>query len=195
MKVALSFHRPLYKDQTVAADEGKIIEAGDTVALVIENSTSSPTLQNVTVTKVTEQGKRIEWDLLTTGNLFPDKVIRHHHKHTFRSKGRLNYAIVLTESSASSVKAKVTSMEFGGAPYAIDIEETTLGNGITTEFRDRLLAKINEVLLTEGYAASGVIAGSAGSQTLTVTINGLNLTPGAVVVAGLTASSWYTVGG
>lgn len=195
MKESVPFKLPVYKDQTNSANIGKIIEVGDTVTLVIyNNKLTGPTTQDVTVTAVGNGGRTIEWNNSTTGNLLAERIERVHAKHQYTCAGAQNWEIVLTEASASSVKAKVTSMAFGvpSVVYDIGVEEAAAANGITDLFVEELVDKINSVLGNEGYA-HGVVAGSAGSQTLTLTINGLTLRPGALVLAGLTAGSWAVV--
>lgn len=188
MKQAFTAHLPIHK----ATQSPDIIEVGDTATLVITNDAGVSTTQDVVVTAVLDYGKTIQWDASTTGNLGTRHVQRVHAKHIYNCPGPLVWEAVLTEDDADTVAALVTSLVFNGVVYSIDIEEDAIANGIDPDFVTALVAKLQEMVGSNGFV-TGVVAGTAGAQTLTIRIASTTHTPGAWVLAGLTAGAWATV--
>ena len=186
MKQAVTFHLPVRK----ATQSADLIEVGDTVTLVISNDAGDQTTQDVTVTDVLDYGKTIQWDASTTGNLGTRHVVRVHAKHIYECPGALNYQAVLTESGGGTVAvAGVTSLVINGIVYPIDISEDAIAAGITQEFADALVAKFQAMFGSNGYVTAE-IAGTAGTQTLTVLFTGTTHVPTTWVLTGLTAGAW-----
>ena len=195
MKHAISFKVRPFKDQTITANKGLPIQVGDTVTVVRHNGAAAASTQDLVVTEIVHGGLGFGWDAGLTQNLRPEDIIRLHAKHLYACPGALNYRVILTELNPTTVQASVTSMAFGSptATYGIGVTEAAAaGNGIAAEFGTRLAAAINAVLGREGNA-SVVIAGTAGTQTVTITITSLTLLPGNLVVAGLTAGAWAVI--
>ncbi len=189
MKDAIITKLPIYKDQTTPGNEGELIEVGDSVDLVIRNDGAAPTIQTVVVTEVALGGKQIGWNNSTTGNLRTEDVIRVHYKHQYNCPGATNYTVTLTEAGAGAALAEVTSIEFGSPPvaYAIGAAETgDPATGITQEFVDELVTKVQAVLGAEGF----VTAELTSATVVTMTITALKLKPGTIAVVGLTAGTW-----
>lgn len=189
MKHAVTFKLPVYKNQAVGANAGLIVEIGDSVDLVIDNGTAAPSVQAITLTGVFNGGTTLEWDASTTGNLRTEDVMRVHFRHNYNCPGSLNYQVVLTETDADTVST-VTSLELGSPAVAYTVGAT--GPSVTQAFVDELVAALNALLGSEGYA-SAVLAGVSGSQTITITINGLTVVPGDFVLVNLTAGAWSVV--
>lgn len=196
MKHAVTFHQPVYKNQgTLAAptNVGLHIEVGDTLRVLVDNDTAAPTSVDLTVTGVFNDYKTIEWDGANNTSLRPDDIIRVHRRHQWFCVGPVNRQVVLTEASASSVLARVNSLVLDGAIIPINVvEEGAAANGFEATFPDRLVAALQSILGEENAYVTGAVAGSAGSQTLTLKFAGMNFVPGAWNLAGLTAGSWTT---
>lgn len=175
MKEAVSMKVPVYKDQGGGSGNiGKLIEVGDTVRFIIRNDAGAQTTQDVTVTAVLEQGKTIQWDNSTTGNLRTEDIVRVHQRHQYSCPGPSIWTATLTEATFTAIPMSVTSITFSGATYPVNISETAAEAGIQQTFVDALINKINSILGDQGIA-KGVITGSAGTQTLTITISDLLL--------------------
>jgi len=190
------FTLPVYKNQGTLASPtnvGVLAAAGDSIILVVRNDNGTQTTRTVTITAVGNANREIFWDSSTTDNLRTEDVVRVAAQHQYNCPGPVNWAVVLTESGGgTAAKAKVTSFTFGGVVYAIGTEETAIAAGIEAGFNTALVNAVNALLGPLGFA-SGVIAGVAGTQTLTLTISGMQLRPSASVVVGLTAGAWTAV--
>lgn len=193
MKQTAQFKYPVFKDQTSAPNRGKIIEAADTLTLVIRNGAQAQTTQDVTVTEVGLNGKLITWNNSTTGNLRANDIVRVGREHQYQPDGPETYYIDLTESSASSVAFGVTSIALDGVVYPIGVVEAAAANGITTAFQTALAAAVNALVGSMGAYAYVSVTGTAGSQVLRLTITALERVPTAIVVTGATAGSWTEV--
>ncbi len=186
MKQAVTFHLPVYK----ATNQSAIVEIGDTVTLGISNDGGVMTEQDVVLTGVADGGKTIQWDAGTTGNLGTRHVIRPHAKHEYHCAGSDDWQVVFTEEADSDVDpAEVISVVFNGVVYAVGVVEAVVADGITEAFRAELVAAIQALVGPNGYV-TGVVAGVAGAQTLTLKIVGTTHVPGAWVLGGITAAAW-----
>lgn len=185
MKQASTFHLPVRK----ATNQRAIVEIGDTVTLLITNDGGIATTQDVVLTGVFDYGKTIQWDAGTTGNLGTRHIIRPHIKHEYHCAGADDWQAILSESGGGAAAASVTSLTINGVVYAVGVTEAAAAAGITTVFRDALIAKLQKMVGSNGNV-TGVIAGSAGTQTLTLRFNGMAHVPTTWALVGLTAGAW-----
>jgi len=186
MKQAVTFDLPVHK----ATNQAAIVEIGDTVTLVISNDGGAPTTQDVVLTDVQDYGKTIQWDASTTGNLGTRHVRRVHAKHEYHCAGPDDWQAVLTEENDSDTDpAEVISLTINGVVYLVEVVEAAAADGITETFRAELVAKLQSLLGTNGYV-TGVVAGVAGAQTLTIKIVGTTHVPSTWSLGGLTAAAW-----
>jgi hypothetical protein len=185
MKQAVTFHLPVHK----ATNDPAIIEVGDTVTLVISNDAGAQTTQDVVVTAVLDYGKTIQWDASTTGNLGTRHVVRPHAKHEYHCAGPDDWQVVLTEDNDPAVAASVTSLTINGVVYEIDVSEVGVTNGLEADFAAAVVAKLQAMIGNNGYV-TGVVAGVAGAQTLTIKITGTTHIPSTWVLVGMTAAAW-----
>jgi hypothetical protein len=186
MKQAVTFHLPVHK----ATNDPAIVEVGDTVTLGITNDGGAMTTQDVVLTAVSDGGKTIQWDAGTTGNLGTRHVIRPHAKHSYHCAGVDDWQAVLTEEGDSDTDpAEVISLTINGVVYAVEVVEAAAADGITETFRAELVAKLQELVGPNGYV-TGVVAGVAGAQTLTIKIAGTTHVPSTWSLGGLTAAAW-----
>lgn len=180
-----TFKVKVYKDQTVGANEGVIVATGDTVTLAIRNSGRAATSQDVVLTNVLDGGRTIEWDAQASNYTISNDVIRPHQKHNYSCPGLRNFVATLTESSPTTVAMSVTSITLSGATFPVGISEESAANGITPEFVEALLAKLNQILGYDG-TFTGVVTGTAGSQVLTLRAIGTQAKWTAIAGAGAT---------
>jgi len=192
MKEGSKFTLPVYKDQTSGANYGLLIEAGDTVTLVIANDDGTETTRDVVVTAVGNAGREIFWDTSTTNNLRTEDVIRVGAEHQFNCPGPQTWTITLAELSETTVAALVSTISLDGVPYDINVEEAAIAAGITSAFQTELVDTINSLIAGVGYASSS-IAGAAGDQVLTLRLTGMLKRPTGISVAGLTPGTWTLV--
>lgn len=187
MLEGVPFKLPVYRNQTGAtgADVGKIIVPTDTLRLIIRNDMGAETTQDVTVTKVSNGGRDIQWDNGTTGNLRTGDVVRVHQRHQYSRADRQNWTATLTELNPTTVKMAVASITMNGAVFTVGATEAAAANGIEPAFVTDLLDKINAILMTEG-TVTGVVTGTAGTQVLTLTFTGLTFTLNAITATGAT---------
>ena len=185
MKQAVTFDLPVHK----ATNQAAIVEVGDTVTLVISNDAGAPTTQDVVLTGVLDYGKTIQWDASTTGNLGTRHVRRVHAKHEYHCAGADDWQVVLTEDNDPAVEASVTSLVINGVVYEIGITEAADTDGIEAAFAAAVVAKLQAMIGSNGYV-TGVVAGVAGAQTLTIKITGTSHVPSTWVLVGLTAAAW-----
>lgn len=167
MKTAVAFKFAVYKDQAVGANRGKIVEVGDTVTLAVRNAGGPATNVDVVVTAVGNGGKDIQWDSSTTNNIRSEDIIRVGAEHQYQCPGPLNYQAVITEIGGGAAPIVVTSIALNGVTYPVGISEGAGVAGIDPVFVTALLAKLNGITGIEGYW-TGVVAGTAGTQTLTL---------------------------
>lgn len=164
---------PIYKDQTVGANAGLKILAGDTVVLVIKNDAGPETLISVVVTLVLDGGRTIQWDPGTTGIRTFD-VVRTHQKHQFDCAGALSFQAIFAEVATEALLMSVGTMTIGGGVYSINITETGPGaDGIPAAFAQAVVDKMNSYL-SFGAVASYTITGSPGTQVMNLFIRGLD---------------------
>lgn len=93
----------VYKDQTVGANKGKLIEVGDTVTLIIRQDGGANQDKNVTVVAVADGAKSIFWDQEVT-NVVTEEVDRIHVKH--------NYEIVADEVIDYEIESEADMISF-----------------------------------------------------------------------------------
>ena len=195
MKEKVTFKLPVYRDQlTNSTYIGQKVQVGDTVRLIIRNDGGPQTTQDVVLTAVLEGAKTIEWDNGTTGNLRTEDIVRVHQRHQYACPVPGPYTAILTELNPGTVPMGITSITLSGATYAIGTVETAAANAIQPAFAQATVDKINSILGDNGFA-SYVIAGSAGTQTLTITIRDLTLVWTAIAVTGATITQAPTYSG
>lgn len=172
-----TFTNVVYKDQTNPANQGKVVEIGDTVTLVLTNDNGVPSTQDITVTGVSDNGKTICWSTSGTAVRTTD-IIRVHAKHTFECPGPHSCSIVVTKESSGLVE--FVSLVINGATHGLGVEEpgeasSNWNPGIVTPLEEVL----NELLLGNGRAHVSI-----NSDELTISILGTSLNFGALVVNG-----------
>lgn len=178
------FVHPVYKDQTVVANGGQLIEVGDTLRVVLDGD-GTEELQDLTLTHVENGGMTVGWNREVESFRTTD-IARVHARHQFSCVGPQNFQIVLTESSPLTVAAAINDLFIQGEAVAVDITEADSENGYEAPFVAALIVKLNEILAGNGIA-NAVAAGSAGTQTLTITFTGTTLILTALTFAGATS--------
>lgn len=178
---------PIYKDQSVAANRGKLIEVGDTVSLVAKGATSTE-LITPTVTAVGKSGKAVFWNYGTTAYKGED-ILRLHQKHIFEPDGaKRSWTIDVDENSSGASLAAAVSVILEGATYELTAAETgSPATGFTDDFMQDLEDEINAILLGDG-----VCTVEASGGTMTITISGTRLYPGTLVITNTTPDSTWT---
>jgi hypothetical protein len=169
------FHFPVYKDQTIPANAGKLIVAGDNVVVIVANHDGTVTERTLLVAKVEDGGKSILWDTqfneATSQNLHVEDISRVHVKHEYSCPGEASYTIAITSNSTTLATA-LTSVTVNGVlrPITTAVEDAG-GATIHAGFGAEAAAAINAILAGNGYAS---VQSSAG-ETTTILISGTPL--------------------
>lgn len=178
------FVHPVYKDQTVVANGGQLIEVGDTLSVVLDGD-GTEELQDLVLTHVENGGMTVGWNREVASFRTTD-IARVNAKHQFSCAGLHSYSIVLTEATPTVTAASVDDLFIQGEAVAVDIVEADSENGFEAPFVAALIVKLNEILNGNGIA-NAVAAGSAGTQTLTITFTQTTLILTALTYTGATS--------
>jgi hypothetical protein len=181
------FMFPVYKDQTNAANAGKIVQTGDVVTVLVKNHNGTETTRDLTLTGVEDSGKSILWDTkfdeATSQNLRVEDITRVHAKHEYNCPGAANYSIVLTSTAGTIFSTSAITINGAARPLVV---AEAVGNAGTLEagFGQKVADGINGLLAGNGYA---YLISQTG-EVATVRIAGSTLVPTAVTVANGTAT-------
>ena len=176
------FHFPVYKDQltpaTAAANAGKLVVAGDTVTVLVDNHDGTTTGRDLVLTGVEDAGKSILFDTALASNLRVEDITRVHFKHEYNCPGEASYTIAIT-SNSTTLAVALTSLTINGVLHPLTgVVEDTPGVAITANFGAEVAAAINAILAGNGYAS---VQSSAG-ETTTILVSG---TPLVITAAGV----------
>jgi len=112
------FYHPVYKDQTGLAigdaGYGELIEAGDTLQVLLNAADGTKPLHNLTVISVGADGREVFWEH-DAGNLYvhSDMVYAVAPKHQYTCPEARNIGLVAVDD----ITAEVTSITINGVVY------------------------------------------------------------------------------
>lgn len=158
----VTFSRPVYKDQTVLANYGVLIEVGDTLVVKADGDGSDDGAVSLTVTKVENGGRTIGWSQLAS-NYETTDITRVHAKHELACPGLQDYV------SHSNPVGPILGFNINGIDY--DITSLTVTSAHAADLEDA----INAVLLGNGNAV--VTWNDLATDTFKIEIFGTTLRP------------------
>lgn len=137
----ITFTRPVYKDQTVGANEGVLAVPGDSIVFSIHNDGAPPTAVTLVLTTVSNAGKTVGWNRDAANSSYrSDDISRVHAKHQYKCRGATNYA------TATAFNGPATNIVINSITYAFSFPATAPG-------AQGLQDAINNILQGDGWAA------------------------------------------
>lgn len=163
----VTFSAPVYKDQTVLANYGKLIEVGDTLVVATAGDGGvNDGAVSLTLTHVSNGGKTVGWSQLAANYRTTD-IKRTHKKHQFtRPTVPTDYV------SASNPVGPITGITIDGVVTAITSLTVTSGHAAD------LKAIIDGILGENGY--STVTWNDIATDTFTIEIFGTTKVPNSI---------------
>lgn len=146
------FMFPVYKDQTVGANAGKLIEVGDTVTVLVDNHNGTQTPRDLTVVGVEDSAKSILYDTTDEKNFRVEDIVRVHAKHEWNCPAPVNYELTLT-STSTTLPISFTSIVVNGLVRPIGVAESAGGTALSPEFAQAVADALNGLLAGNGYAS------------------------------------------
>ena len=162
-----TFSLPVYKDQTVLGNFGKLIEVGDTLVVAPAGDGGADTSAvSLTVTHVSNQGRTIGWNQLVNNYRTTD-IKRVHKKHQ----------LILPASptdyvSASNPVGPILGFTIDGVVHTIS--SLTVTGAHATDLEDA----INAVLGDNGYSV--VTWNDLSTDTFTIEVFGTTKVPNSI---------------
>lgn len=165
----VTFSRPVYKDQTVAANYGVLIAVGDTVVVKADGDGTDDGAVSLVLTHVENGGRTIGWNQLlnTASNYETTDITRVHKKHQFACPGLHDYI------NATDPAGPINGFTINGIYHAITPIAAT--SQVTA---NALADAINAVLLGNGNAV--VTWNNLATDTFTIKIFGTTYLPNTI---------------